>query len=94
MENASTQFLDWTGTIAIENIESRTRNINAIFTEVPKDERIIEITVSSENHRSVETETEVNVTVKTDKNKKYEIDMTIQEFMNMFLRFEIKLERK
>ena len=81
LKNASTQFLDWTGTIAIENIESKTRNINAIFTEVPKDERIIEITVSSENHRSVETETEFNVTVKTDKNKKYEIDMTIHEYV-------------
>lgn len=94
MEKASTQFSDWTGTIAIENIESKTRNLRAIFNEIPNDERILEITVSSENHRSIEVETSVNVITKTDKNKEYEKEMTIQEFMNMFLRFEIKLESK
>lgn len=95
MEKASTRYSDWTGTIAIENVESKTKSLNIIFSdELQEDEKIIEITVSSENHKIPEAETIVEVTVKTNEENEYQKEMTIQNFIDMFFRFEIKLERK
>jgi hypothetical protein len=95
MKKASTQYSDWTGTIAIENVESKTKSLNVIFSdELQENEKIIEITVSSENHKIPEAETIVEVTVKTNEENEYQKQMTIQNFIDMFFRFEIKLERK
>ncbi|KYQ83492.1 hypothetical protein AWW72_14205 [Acinetobacter sp. NRRL B-65365] len=82
----------WKGTIELENVDYQyNNNLSKIF-KFSKDEFATKINVFVENNKGPNDESILNVTVTTNINK-YTKEMTLQDFSNMFFRFEIIVDK-
>lgn len=85
-------YRDWQGTIELENVDTNSNYNIYKFLELPEDEIINKICAFVENYKYAKNPTKIKLTISTDR-KNHSREITLEEFSNMFVRFEIILEK-